>query len=79
EVRKHEGALFPLHRMPPELLSLIFQYTLAYSSPEIPWNIATVCSRWRTITLSQPSLWSTVVLGFSEKRSGNGEKVAGSP
>ncbi|KAJ7763664.1 hypothetical protein DFH07DRAFT_1059307 [Mycena maculata] len=66
EVRKHAGAISPLRRMPPELLSLIFEYTLAYSSAEV-WNITAVCSGWRAIALSQPSLWSTVVLDFSKK------------
>ncbi|KAJ7763667.1 hypothetical protein DFH07DRAFT_812712 [Mycena maculata] len=68
EVRKHEGALSPLRRMPPELLSLIFQNALFphYPSADTPWIISAVCSRWRNITLSLPSLWSTIVLDFRD-------------
>ncbi|KAJ7694667.1 hypothetical protein B0H17DRAFT_931723, partial [Mycena rosella] len=60
EIRKHEGAVSPLRRMPTELLSLIFKYTLPTRCERIdsaPWAIAAVCSRWRTIVLAQPSLW----------------------
>ncbi|KAJ7117462.1 hypothetical protein C8R44DRAFT_563798, partial [Mycena epipterygia] len=60
EIRKHEGALSPLRRMPTELLSLIFKYTLPPHTPGArsgPWVIGAVCSRWRTIVLSQPNLW----------------------
>ncbi|KAJ7464475.1 hypothetical protein FB451DRAFT_1263612 [Mycena latifolia] len=71
EIRKHEGAVSPLRRMPTELLSLIFKYTLPPHGhfPRVdsgPWAIAAVCSRWRTIVLSQPTLWSTVVLDFTD-------------
>ncbi|KAJ7117452.1 hypothetical protein C8R44DRAFT_790751 [Mycena epipterygia] len=69
EIRKHEGALSPLRCMPTELLSLIFKYTLPPHTPGArsgPWVIGAVCSRWRTIVLSQPSLWSSIVLDFTE-------------
>ncbi|KAJ7636864.1 hypothetical protein FB45DRAFT_907538 [Roridomyces roridus] len=55
QIRKHEGVLSPLRRMPPEILFTIFGFTP-------PWLVSAVCARWRTICLSQPLLWSTVVV-----------------
>ncbi|KAJ7625640.1 hypothetical protein FB45DRAFT_750624, partial [Roridomyces roridus] len=68
EIRKHEGALSPLRRMPPELLLLIFEYAMYpyFPSAETPWTVAVVCRHWRKIALSQPSLWSTVVLDYTD-------------
>ncbi|KAJ7314386.1 hypothetical protein DFH08DRAFT_652339, partial [Mycena albidolilacea] len=62
EVRKHEGALSPLRRMPVEIISLIFKFAAPFRSyvmnvKEGPWTLSAVCSRWRNIALSQPSLW----------------------
>ncbi|KAJ7812045.1 hypothetical protein B0H14DRAFT_2858523 [Mycena olivaceomarginata] len=33
---------------------------------EGPWVLSAVCSRWRTIALSQPSLWNGFVLNFTD-------------
>ncbi|KAJ6582059.1 hypothetical protein B0H19DRAFT_891841, partial [Mycena capillaripes] len=65
DIRKHEGALSPLRRMPTEIISFIFTFALppfAYSSnimtvQEGPWILAAVCSRWRKIVLSCPCFW----------------------
>ncbi|KAJ7879186.1 hypothetical protein B0H14DRAFT_2160977, partial [Mycena olivaceomarginata] len=59
---KHEGALSPLRRMPVEIISLIFKFAAPFPSDfmnveEGPWVLSAVCSLWRTIALSQPSLW----------------------
>ncbi|KAJ7879187.1 hypothetical protein B0H14DRAFT_3773701 [Mycena olivaceomarginata] len=69
EVRKHEGALSPLRRMPVEIVSLIFKFAAPFRSyvmsvKEGPWILSAVCSRWRTIALSQPNLWAEFVLNF---------------
>ncbi|KAJ7314379.1 hypothetical protein DFH08DRAFT_895321, partial [Mycena albidolilacea] len=71
EVRKHEGALSPLRRMPVEIISLIFKFAAPFRSyvmnvKEGPWVLSAVCSRWRTIALSQPSLWNSFVLNFMD-------------
>ncbi|KAJ7625619.1 hypothetical protein FB45DRAFT_921869 [Roridomyces roridus] len=62
EIRKHEGALSPLRRMPPEILSLIFTSTFSrtlFSEQSAPWIASAVCSRWRLIALS-PTFWTTI-------------------
>ncbi|KAJ7314384.1 hypothetical protein DFH08DRAFT_895330, partial [Mycena albidolilacea] len=71
EVRKHEGALSPLRRMPVEIISLIFKFAAPFRSyvmnvEEGPWVLSAVCSWWRTIALSQPSLWNGFVLNFTD-------------
>ncbi|KAJ7694655.1 hypothetical protein B0H17DRAFT_1009229 [Mycena rosella] len=61
EIGKHKGALSPLRRIPPEILSHIFTFTLPSHCPSAdsaPWIVSSVCARWRAITLSQPRLWS---------------------
>ncbi|KAJ7314406.1 hypothetical protein DFH08DRAFT_895367 [Mycena albidolilacea] len=71
--RKYEAALSPVHRMPTELISLIFTFTLPpfatsdglSSIQEGPWLLSAVCSRWRAIVLSQPCLWATICLDFT--------------
>ncbi|KAJ7656537.1 hypothetical protein DFH06DRAFT_991785, partial [Mycena polygramma] len=61
EIRKHEGALSPLRRLPTEILCLVFIFAMPYndllSVKDGPWVLSAVCSRWRTILLSQPSFW----------------------
>ncbi|KAJ7812042.1 hypothetical protein B0H14DRAFT_3753978, partial [Mycena olivaceomarginata] len=71
EVRRHEGALSPLRRTPVEIISLIFTFAAPFRSDvmnveEGPWVLSAVCSRWRTIALSQPSLWNGLVLNFTD-------------
>ncbi|KAF8217021.1 hypothetical protein K438DRAFT_1536539, partial [Mycena galopus ATCC 62051] len=65
EIRKHQGVVSPLRRLPTEILSLIF--TFASPPPfgrsqhmnmhEGPWVLSAVCGRWRNIALAQSSLW----------------------
>ncbi|KAJ6582031.1 hypothetical protein B0H19DRAFT_929574, partial [Mycena capillaripes] len=60
EVQKHEGGLSPLRRMPTEILSLIFTFTLPPYQPgaePAPWTVSAVCARWRLIVISQPYFW----------------------
>ncbi|KAJ7879191.1 hypothetical protein B0H14DRAFT_3858482 [Mycena olivaceomarginata] len=71
EVRKHEGALSPLRGMPVEIISLIFKFAAPFRSDvmnveEGPWVLSAVCSQWRIIALSQPSLWNGFVLNFTD-------------
>ncbi|KAJ7625653.1 hypothetical protein FB45DRAFT_1030002 [Roridomyces roridus] len=67
DIRKHEGTLSPLRRMPPEVLSTIstiFTFTFSKTpshrkDPSAPWICSAVCARWRHIALSPSSLSST--------------------
>lgn len=55
--------------LPDELLTEVFTFALdekdKWNVPptdgtELPWIVARVSSRWRSVALSQPSLWSTI-------------------
>ncbi|KAJ7646952.1 hypothetical protein FB45DRAFT_998278 [Roridomyces roridus] len=62
------SVLSPLRRMPFELLAEIFSWSLpsrqkrgdASSVERSPWILARICSRWRQVAVSTPSLWSTI-------------------
>jgi len=72
ERRRLEGLLneyrsltAPIRRIPPEMLSEIFLRCLVDGSDilnvgEAPLLLSFVCSRWRTVTISTPRLWSTI-------------------
>lgn len=64
-VRTHEWSVSPLRRMPTEILSLIFAFTLPPHQTDVehaPWDISAVCARWRAIVTSQARLWTTVYI-----------------
>ncbi|KAJ7231057.1 hypothetical protein B0H12DRAFT_973531, partial [Mycena haematopus] len=72
---QHKGILSPLRRMPTELLSEIFSSTLP-SMREIwnnrehymdnsSWVLSQVSSRWRMVSLSTPSLWSSIAINYN--------------
>ncbi|KAJ7623617.1 hypothetical protein FB45DRAFT_797861 [Roridomyces roridus] len=72
----HAPIVSPLRRMPPEVLMEIFLWTLPLGQDErdgyvsalkqSPWVLTQVSSRWRTISISTPSLWSRVSVDYSE-------------
>ncbi|KAF9018411.1 hypothetical protein BDZ89DRAFT_350718 [Hymenopellis radicata] len=60
--------LSPIRRLPPELLMEIFQHACArhgwlhfFHRAHMHWVIPQVCRKWRTIALSCPPLWSSIV------------------
>ncbi|KAF7343729.1 F-box domain-containing protein [Mycena sanguinolenta] len=61
--------LSPTRRIPVEILSEIFSWSLpSFRLPSVrnaPWNLARVSRRWRAIALAQSSLWSRICLDFS--------------
>ncbi|KAJ7769165.1 hypothetical protein DFH07DRAFT_880567 [Mycena maculata] len=74
----NKGILSPLRRMPPEILCEIFAYTLPVPSADAavcaplnlsasPWVLTHISSRWRTMALSIPSLWSQLVINYQEE------------
>jgi len=59
----NEGTL--THRLPPELLTRLFDLVLDHGSEEHPKQIIPlthVCRYWRTVILSHPRMWSTISL-----------------
>ncbi|KAJ6517871.1 hypothetical protein C8R47DRAFT_959956, partial [Mycena vitilis] len=62
---KSSAILSPLRRMPPEVLSEIFSWTLppprngtrrGTKMTDTPWVLTHVCSRWRAIAIASSSL-----------------------
>ncbi|KAJ6464885.1 hypothetical protein C8R45DRAFT_1023447 [Mycena sanguinolenta] len=61
-----ERMISSIHRLPPEILSLVFLYTLvAPTAPprphvalESPWLVSRVCQHWRGVALASQRLWS---------------------
>ncbi|KAJ7114061.1 hypothetical protein C8R44DRAFT_550044, partial [Mycena epipterygia] len=60
------AVLSPLRRMPPEILCQIFSATLPtaldmasgrWNVGDSPWVLGQICSGWRAVSLSYPSLW----------------------
>ncbi|KAJ7231034.1 hypothetical protein B0H12DRAFT_1029649 [Mycena haematopus] len=73
---QHDAILSPLRRMPPELLSEIFSSTLPslretwdnrkHYMDHSSWVLSHVSSCWRMVSLSIPSLWSTIVINYND-------------
>ncbi|KAJ6541678.1 hypothetical protein B0H19DRAFT_321400 [Mycena capillaripes] len=72
-----------LRRFPPEILCNIFLFTLLpahemedlpqerffnFGNHDSPWILPRICSRWRSISLSFPSLWTTVIISPTYER-----------
>ncbi|KAJ7737086.1 hypothetical protein B0H16DRAFT_108226 [Mycena metata] len=68
--------LSPLRRMPPEVLGEIFSWTMnpvldrlrqgRIDTSRSPWLLTQICSPWRSVAVSTPSLWSQVTIDYSE-------------
>ncbi|KAJ6580773.1 hypothetical protein B0H19DRAFT_892284, partial [Mycena capillaripes] len=66
---RNKAILSPLRRMPPEVLGEIFSWTTpsivdhlimdvsTFAMKASPWVLTHISTRWRTISLSTPSLW----------------------
>ncbi|KAJ7483566.1 hypothetical protein FB451DRAFT_1364454 [Mycena latifolia] len=72
---QNTAILSPLRRMPPEVLTEIFAWTLPSVAQALnrsnfdlagsPWVLTHISSRWRAISISSPSLWSLVAINGS--------------
>ncbi|KAJ7113999.1 hypothetical protein C8R44DRAFT_229814 [Mycena epipterygia] len=70
---QNKAILSALRRIPPEVLGQIFAWTLPTpldprrqeDASDSPWVLVQICSRWRAVALSLPSLWSLFVIDFS--------------
>ncbi|KAF7371099.1 F-box domain-containing protein [Mycena sanguinolenta] len=73
---QNRAILSPIRRIPPEILSDIFWWTLPpiedarqnapYEAHNIPWLLTHISSRWRAICIATPSLWSRIVVNYVE-------------
>ncbi|KAF7356243.1 ABC protein [Mycena venus] len=62
EIWMHEGSLSLLRRIPPEIMSHIFAFTLPphHFDEPAPWTASAVCRRWREIVVPQRSFWTFI-------------------
>ncbi|KAJ7607899.1 hypothetical protein FB45DRAFT_947200 [Roridomyces roridus] len=76
-LRRHEAILSPVRWAPSEILGEIFMWTLPSTFEEaldgcnfdlkrIPWVLTHVCSHWRAVASSMPSLWSLILLCYDQ-------------
>ncbi|KIK69382.1 hypothetical protein GYMLUDRAFT_146358, partial [Collybiopsis luxurians FD-317 M1] len=61
--------LEPIHRLPNELLSQIFDCvcedtTAIRGISDAPFRLSAVCNRWRSLSLSHPKMWSNICLHY---------------
>ncbi|KAJ7507333.1 hypothetical protein B0H11DRAFT_1971230 [Mycena galericulata] len=68
-LRWKHSMLSPIRRLPPEILQMVFAFTLLpnklnATSPEpfVAVKLSHVCSHWRRITLNTRTLWTTILL-----------------
>ncbi|KAJ7625572.1 hypothetical protein FB45DRAFT_921794 [Roridomyces roridus] len=65
QIFQHQGAISPLRRIPPEIISEIFSLALSpdegdwHLQESAPWILGAVCARWRAISLS-PVFWTEI-------------------
>ncbi|KZP22121.1 hypothetical protein FIBSPDRAFT_890694 [Athelia psychrophila] len=57
----------PIRRVPPEIITEIFLICTS-GCPTSPPRLAAICSRWRSIALSSPHLWSSLSLVLQSER-----------
>ncbi|TFL02601.1 hypothetical protein BDV98DRAFT_433958 [Pterulicium gracile] len=62
-VKQHRNFLAPMHRLPDDVMLTIVEHmsgrgTGNWESP--PWEVSTVCKRWRQLTLSCHYLWTNI-------------------
>ncbi|KAJ7670105.1 hypothetical protein DFH06DRAFT_1180014 [Mycena polygramma] len=65
-IADHQRIVFSINRFPPEILSLVFLYTLPPGlmtgkpvHTESPWLVSQVCKLWRDVSLSSQVLWAS--------------------
>ncbi|EJD42276.1 hypothetical protein AURDEDRAFT_67767, partial [Auricularia subglabra TFB-10046 SS5] len=62
-LRSARGLLHPIRRVPNEVLSMIFLNLLGAERERrytVGLSVAGVCTCWREVALSMPSLWSSI-------------------
>ncbi|KAE9402002.1 hypothetical protein BT96DRAFT_879853 [Gymnopus androsaceus JB14] len=58
-LRDYSALLSPIRRVPNDVLCVIFgHYCRSYKTARAPVKLASICSHWRSVVISTPSLWS---------------------
>ncbi|KAK0243593.1 hypothetical protein EDD85DRAFT_804494 [Armillaria nabsnona] len=61
DLRDYEAFLAPIRTLPPETLLHIFKLASSHNDPlHAPWILGHVCSFWRSLSRSCPSLWTRI-------------------
>ncbi|KDQ07363.1 hypothetical protein BOTBODRAFT_611601 [Botryobasidium botryosum FD-172 SS1] len=60
EIGRRRNILAPIHRLPNEVLGIIFESVERGASPIFFRNLLSVSHKWRTIALDTPSLWTNL-------------------
>ncbi|PBK59678.1 hypothetical protein ARMSODRAFT_774524 [Armillaria solidipes] len=61
DLRDYKAFLAPVRTLPPEILLQIFKLASFHNDPlHAPWILGHVCSLWRSLSRSCPSLWTRI-------------------
>ncbi len=61
DLRDYKAFLAPIRTLPPETLLHIFKLASSHNDPlHAPWILGHVCSFWRSLSRSCPSLWTRI-------------------
>lgn len=72
ETNAEIAILSPIRRVPPDILSTIFDQCLTthrnptISASECPMLLTRVCSAWRTLAIASPRLWTRIHIPFMD-------------
>ncbi|EEB92038.1 hypothetical protein MPER_09507 [Moniliophthora perniciosa FA553] len=71
KIAKYRTLLSPVHRMPNEVLGIIFGFTCEenwmHKSCCVPALVLSeTCGRWRETAMAMPSLWSSICIDFGD-------------
>ncbi|KAJ7593928.1 hypothetical protein C8J56DRAFT_424281 [Mycena floridula] len=67
----HQTILSPIRRIPPEILSDIFEFYVLdapLAADQGAWLLAKVCADWKSITDTSPRVWAHIKIGMSTRR-----------
>ncbi|KAE9386385.1 hypothetical protein BT96DRAFT_775488, partial [Gymnopus androsaceus JB14] len=57
-LRDYSALVSPIRRVPNEVLCVIFgHYCRSYKTARAPVKLVSICSHWRSVVTSTPSLW----------------------
>ncbi|RDB18307.1 hypothetical protein Hypma_000496 [Hypsizygus marmoreus] len=74
-IRQYQTLLAPHRTLPVDLLEEIFvrcspqNAIIPYQTPQTPWTLIQVCSKWRQVALALPTLWSNIKMQYYPRES----------